>query len=544
MSTTVRKLKRPEDEVETVTYGQFVDDTTNTTPTNGTDGYGTTYGANIGLKQKQYSNTVAESGSTGVEPVVEEKVEEVVSTPTMTYEEYIASEKAREEQNRQQSLKDAEMYRERATADAQASYMQNMSTYGANAEQLARMGLTGGGYSDYLNAQAYAQKRSDIQTAEANKLKLENEAETTYSNNIAALNKNYFEYQDAKEQNKNAAYNSLLGYAMDADSGLTEDVIRSMGTSAGLSEAEITQVINTMNTAKANKEADKLKAQEEETAQEKKSFTLALTAELQNPNTYGNYTEAGLRALLKSKGYYTDEEIQGFVDIWNDAKKTHDITLEGSGTIGENEPFVMSDVIKDIQNGVYAPYTWEEIEEMLLQERNKGANITENDLKNAKSAYDAWITFKSGGISNKEYYDALNGDEKAQGIVNDVLNPDAIKKKAEDYGFTSDIIENVVNVNRDNTSWDIFGKYQGNKKQKDYANAIIADAKDGKIKEGQIVKLNYGTISGDKGFFVYVGNGNFVKLNISAKTRNLVKDKSIYLPDGYKFNWYGNIRKK
>ena len=35
-------------------------------------------------------------------------------------------------------------------AEAQLAYLQNKSTYGVNAETLARMGLTGSGYSDYL----------------------------------------------------------------------------------------------------------------------------------------------------------------------------------------------------------------------------------------------------------------------------------------------------------------------------------------------------------------------------------------------------------
>ena len=53
---------------------------------------------------------------------------ETGETSTMTYEQYIAEQKAREEEKRQAALKEAEIYKERAAADAQASYMQNMST--------------------------------------------------------------------------------------------------------------------------------------------------------------------------------------------------------------------------------------------------------------------------------------------------------------------------------------------------------------------------------------------------------------------------------
>ena len=373
------------------TYGANIDTITSTPE-------GSTIGGSTGSKPNLPPLNSGGNDSTGDNtPTAPSDTEEM---GTMTYEEFIAEQKAREEEKRQAALKEAEIYKERAAADAQASYMQNMSTYGVNAETMAQMGLTGGGYSDYLNAQAYAQKRSDMQAADRNELALKQQAETTYGDNIAALNKDLFTYQETQKTNKQTGYNTLLGYAMDVNSGMTEETIRVMAKNIGLSEEEIQSIINTMNTAKGA-----------------------------------------------------------------------EVSLDG-----EETPLVMSDIIKDIQNGAYiktkedgttVPYTWDEINAMLLQARNAGENVTDTDIANAKKAYDAWIAYREGKVSTDEYYNAANGDEKAQGIVNAVVNPEGITAIAEKYGFTSDVIVDIVDTSRDNTSWDIFGKYQGNQKQKD-----------------------------------------------------------------------------
>lgn len=75
---------------------------------------------------------------------------------------YKAAESARKREEER-----AEIERQRGIYDASNAYEQNKATYGANAEALASMGLTGGGYSDYLNAKAYATQRGEVQAANA-----------------------------------------------------------------------------------------------------------------------------------------------------------------------------------------------------------------------------------------------------------------------------------------------------------------------------------------------------------------------------------------
>lgn len=474
---------------------------------------------------------------------------ETEETGTMTYEEYIAEQKAREEEKRQAALKEAEIYKERAAADAQASYMQNMSTYGVNAETMAQMGLTGGGYSDYLNAQAYAQKRSDMQAADRNELALKQQAETTYADGIAALNKDLFTYQETQRQNKTTGYNTLLGYAMDSESGLTEELIRAMGKNIGLSEEEIQSVINTMNTTQSNAKGE----------YSNNAFT-ALIADLQNPNAYGNYSEAGIRALGKQWNW-TDDQIQQAVDIWNDTKKSTEVSLDGESedsgatvfdsTIADIRNAIVQDgqVLFKNENGSYTAYTREQIYEQCLQARNAG-EITDEEIKQIMAEYDRKLAYADGKISTDEYYDAANGDETAGQIADNAVDPSKfesdskskalqyISKYSTDSGFFNG---KVIDCRRDNVSASEFGDYLGtgdNGTQDGYVNAIIKDAKAGKIKEGQIIRANYGAVSGSYGYYMYVGDGVFVEITGDNGWKLggwLIDDGMLYLPSGYKY---------
>ena len=71
------------------------------------------------------------------------------------------------ELQRQQAYTSADVERKRSVVDARSSYEQNKASYGAKAEAMAGMGLTGSGYSDYINQQAYAQQRAETQQANA-----------------------------------------------------------------------------------------------------------------------------------------------------------------------------------------------------------------------------------------------------------------------------------------------------------------------------------------------------------------------------------------
>ena len=87
---------------------------------------------------------------------------------------YGAAERQRTEAERQ-----ADINRQRAIADANSAYEQNKAEYGAKAEALGNMGLTAGGYGDWLNASAYAQQRGEVQGARAQSDAAKREAKYT-----------------------------------------------------------------------------------------------------------------------------------------------------------------------------------------------------------------------------------------------------------------------------------------------------------------------------------------------------------------------------
>lgn len=87
-------------------------------------------------------------------------------------------------QIRDNAIDTAQKNRDTAVTDAQRAYGQMLSTSAQNAEKLARMGLTNSGYSDYLNASAYATKRGEISKAQAQYDTSVQDAYKTYEQNV------------------------------------------------------------------------------------------------------------------------------------------------------------------------------------------------------------------------------------------------------------------------------------------------------------------------------------------------------------------------
>lgn len=176
------------------------------------------------------------------------------------------------ELQRQQTEQNAENERQRSVIDARSSYEQNKATYGAQAETLADMGLTGSGYGDYINAQAYANQRAGTQSANANaeatknnakyvadnaKLEIEQSAnqsvlsaETTYAENMANNDSAIAQYRQQKEEEKKSAYSELLSYANNGS--YDSEQLKSLGEKYGLSEEDITSLTDAAATYKNN----------------------------------------------------------------------------------------------------------------------------------------------------------------------------------------------------------------------------------------------------------------------------------------------------
>lgn len=369
----------------------------NVTPTT------TTYSANVspetvstegvtGNPTTAPTNTEGDSTETPTTPpaTTPTPAEPTAETP-MTYEEYIASEKERAEQERQQAHRDAELAKERATVDAHADYEQSKATYGANAETMAQMGLTGGGYSDYLNAQAYAQKRDDIQHANVVEAATKQGADTAYSDKISKLNAEQIARNEEQQAYKDNTYSALLAEAQNPNTTYTAESIREIAEKAGLSEEEIQGLVSTLTTTKDNAktEADNAK---------NTSTSLRLGA-IEEINTKGGLSTQYINEL-KAAGI-SDDDLQAVIKYNQDyhftavksALNAGDSTTKADLDLLLRENRISQEQYNELltQNqGIYNDYYTEVLD----------ASIGDFDFSSADKAY------KDGNIS-KTQYDAL-----------------------------------------------------------------------------------------------------------------------------------------
>lgn len=228
------------------------------------------YASNINNVQPMAISTASNSPTT-------EPTQDTVSSNVDSYEEFLRKrgetikenyEKTNEsiEQQRQAATQQAEADRQRSVIDARSSYEQNKATYGTNAEALAEMGLSGSGYSDYINAQAYATQRSEVQQAnsaaqsikntieqQANQNKLNNDL--NYQENMANNDAAIADYQLQKENQKREAYTQLLDYA--TNGFYSEEQLKEFGSQYGLSDDQIKNLTDTASTYKEKQQADR-----------------------------------------------------------------------------------------------------------------------------------------------------------------------------------------------------------------------------------------------------------------------------------------------
>lgn len=163
-----------------------------------------------------------------------------------TYEEFLLKQEGLYKQQYEDLLAQIEAERQRGVIDARSSYEQNKATYGANAEQLAAMGLSGSGYSDYLNQQAYATQRAETQGANAQAESNRLQAELSYTENMMNLEKDKIGLEEQKKQ----YYAALLTSANTGD--YTAEQLAELGKQYGLSEEQITSITDAANTYKTN----------------------------------------------------------------------------------------------------------------------------------------------------------------------------------------------------------------------------------------------------------------------------------------------------
>ena len=477
----------------------------------------------------------------------------------MSYEDYINEMKKGYQEQLDAANKQAEQTKARAMANAENAYAQNKATYGTNAETLAQMGLTGGGYSDYLQAQAYAQKRADAQAASAQEIASKSNNQATYQQYITAMNeklaekalyeeqleeqRKYNEQQTKAESDREYTkniYNTLWSAVQNTNTTYTPESIKALGEKAGLSNEDITTLTNMLNATLARKTGEETK-----NAAYSKAAYLEALSQIQNSTTRENYSEAGIRILGKQWGW-SDEQINDLLSIYKKGTGANtgsdNVSLDGSK---KEDKFDYQEAVSEIRNGQFGyidgnknfvKYSREEAYEMCLQARNAG-DITNEEVKSIMKEYDRRVAYENNKISMDEHYNAANKDAAAEKEVDKILNADYYKSKVGSYGYNPKDARDVLFTTSDKFNISQFGSYAGSGrdgKQDNYLKKIVADAKAGKIKEGQYIVANYGIALNSMGYFLYVGDGVFVKLRDEHIKG---KGSTIYVPDGY--HWKG-----
>lgn len=338
------------------------------------------------------------------------------------YKEQLDKLNAQIEQNKQNALQQAESERERAVIDARSSYEQNKATYGANAEQLAAMGLSGSGYSDYLNQQAYATQRAETQNAnaqaEATKLAAEQQAnsdklnaELSYAENMQGNAEKLAQYQQQKaeeakseEEQKKQYYAALLTSANTGE--YTSEQIASLGAQYGLDEAQISQL---------QAAADKYKSDQQ---------SLSYTEALQMISDYGADLDVSYLETLLNTGSVSQEQ-------YDQLMAQYSKELIESGDLANED----TDKIDDL---------------------HQSGQISDEDFNKQKEQWNSQIDtsdafFESGSMSASEAKKQLDK------ILNNEWTSEENKKALQKtYDSLYKIVTNDVRFNNDGGWW-IFG---------------------------------------------------------------------------------------
>lgn len=219
------------------------------------------YGANVGGVTPAPTVDASSYGAMGPAPKkVSTYGEFLTSKEAMAKSTYDSTVKRLDDLNAE-TLAKIESDRQKGVRNAGNAYEQSKASYGSNAEALRRMGLSGSGYSDYLESSAYAASRSEIgainagatesaRAANSETEKNKFDALNTYNANISEIASERAKFEEserlrAEEEDaaKKTAFQTLL---TNINSGIYTDYdqIQKLAADAGLSAEEAQQLVN------------------------------------------------------------------------------------------------------------------------------------------------------------------------------------------------------------------------------------------------------------------------------------------------------------
>ena len=368
------------------------------------------------------------------------------------------------EQQRVRAEQNAETERQRAIIDSKSSYAQNLAQYGRAGEQMGAMGLTGSGYGEYLNSQAYAQQRAEQQGANAaaeaakrdaqyvkdqteiaaeqqansDKLSASLSYEKNLNDNAGELSK----YQQQKadkaaakaEEEENARKNAYTTLLNSANGGsYTADQVRALAEMYGLSEKETEELAAAADTA----------AEKTRTAQEQASILEVMNS----MNEQGSDFDTSYIDYLEQEGFISKEKADNLRSKYDEKLKAEtkeqlqaSIDSGDSATVLatlDNIDKLYSDkkITKDEYQDFYGSNARTSVENVL-------GNYSDSAVSETNSKLKEW--YESGKISATTYNDLvykLNKDlYYVQGLGTGRKNDDidvtigsTSRKKGEEY---------------------------------------------------------------------------------------------------------------
>jgi hypothetical protein len=240
------------------------------------------------------------------------------------------------QQIKDQAIANAELAKQQAIVDAATSYEKNKASYGAKADQLASMGLTGSGYSDYLDSKAYAAYRSDVQAAnklaqdattyaqnEYNKAVLGiNDEKATYEQGLIDLSSNnYLQMKDELRANAFAYSDADIDDYVSRNLLSTADAEKLKQERKSLVDNEFSRLINS-DTQAAGNEADKL-------------FSEGRIDKNKYQSVYKSIWEKDIQGIKVGALQTTVSAIEGLKTDYNEGKISQSDYLALLGSFGE-----------------------------------------------------------------------------------------------------------------------------------------------------------------------------------------------------------------
>lgn len=409
------------------------------------------------------------------------------------------------ESMRQQAIAQAEKDRLQANINAKGQYNEFINPYGVQAEQQARMGLTGGGYSEYLKGKAYEGMIDTQNQAQAQYAQAVQSAENTYNANMATYNEGLKAKEEAKAQDLaqgKVNMNAAMGGMVDGVDNTKWEDLADYGKQQGLTDEELNeykgkwdfqQYLEGLDNS-SDWNADKWQAFFDDARYETLSPDQKEAADKQFSATIANglginpETGATTSYFMGADGKHFNE---------GEAKTKYEEA--------QNNPHFIPELKAAIKKEYEERY-------------RKGRTIEDSDIV-----------------------------KKAQGIQ---IPKGANVTIAEDA--------KVVDISKDTFQHSDFGKFNDTAKpgsgQYELIEAIINAARAGDIQNGEIVLVNYGRNNG--GFksveaFMYV-DGKFVQIEKGESVR--IPKEMLYELDGYEYTgagrtddpttFYDSIRKK